>query len=357
MMIKNPEVSIIVPVYNTEKYLNRCLDSLINQSFSNIEIICINDGSIDGSLKILKQFEKKDNRIKVINQINSGVSSCRNKGIDVSNGNYIVFVDSDDWIDKYMIDEMYRKAINNNSDIVMCSYMREFTNRSKEKVFNLPDEVIYENKYIRTELHRKLFGPTDDELINPEGLDSLGTVWGKLYKSEIIKDNQIEFLDLKLIGSNEDSFFNINVFKYTAKIIFINKPFYHYWRDNLESLTSKYNPRLSEQWNILYKYMYNFIDENNYDSTFYNALQNRICMNVLGLGLNECSSANKSSIIEKISNIKKILNDNLIKEAYKNFKTDKFPLHWRIFYIFNKKRLVLPSYLMMSAIEFLRTRI
>lgn len=357
METKNPKVSVVVPVYNAEKYIKRCMDSIINQSFNDIEIIAINDGSSDNSLNILREYEKNDKRIKVIDQENLGVSSCRNKGIKVSKGNYLVFIDSDDWIDLDMIGLMYQNSINNKSDIVICSYIREFIGHSKEKLFNLPEEVIYEKMKIRNELHRKLFGPIDIELSNPEGLDALGTVWGKLYNSELIKENQIEFVDLNIIGSNEDSFFNINVFKYVNKITFLNKPLYHYWKENSESLTSKYNPLLREQWNVLYEYMYKFIEENNYDDTYYNALQNRICINVLGLGLNECSSANKSSVIKKIGNIKSILNDKLIKDAYKNFKTENFPIHWRVFYIFNKKRLVVPSYIMLSIIEFLRTRI
>ncbi len=121
-MINNkPKVSIIVPVYNVENYLNRCLDSLINQSFDDIEIICINDGSTDRSLEILKDYEKKDNRVKIINKENSGVSNCRNKGIKVSNGEYIVFVDSDDWIDIDTYEIMMDNIIKYNADIAVSN--------------------------------------------------------------------------------------------------------------------------------------------------------------------------------------------------------------------------------------------
>jgi len=357
-MINNkPKVSIIVPVYNVENYLARCLDSLINQSFNDIEIICINDGSTDRSLDILKEYEIKDSRVKIIDKENSGVSNCRNKGINLVNGEYIVFVDSDDWINIDMLKTMYNKATENNSDIVMCSYMREFINHSKEKVFDLPKEVVYEKEEIKNKLHRKLFGPIDSELGNPEGLDALGTIWAKLYRTSIIKDNNIEFIDLKEIGSNEDSLFNIFAFKYINKITFINKPFYHYWRGNPNSLTSRYNPNLKKQWNVLFEYMYKFIDENNLDASFYKALENRICMCVLGLGLNECSKLNKLPLTKKIKNIKSILNEKLIKNAYKKFNIKKFPIHWRVFYIFNKNRLAVPSYFMISTIEFLRTRV
>ena len=98
-MLNKPTVSVIIPVYNVEQYLSKCLDSVINQTFKNIEIICINDGSTDNSLKILNEYAMADKRIIVINQENSGVYAARNKGLQIANGKYISFVDSDDWIE------------------------------------------------------------------------------------------------------------------------------------------------------------------------------------------------------------------------------------------------------------------
>ena len=97
-MHNKPEVSVIIPVYNVEKYLERCLDSVINQSFTDIEIICVNDGSTDNSLEILKYYEQMDDRVIVIDKENQGLSETRNLGINISNGKYITFIDSDDWI-------------------------------------------------------------------------------------------------------------------------------------------------------------------------------------------------------------------------------------------------------------------
>ena len=152
--MKSPLVSVIVPVYNVERYLNRCLNSIISQTFKDIEIICVNDGSTDTSLKILKEYQKIDNRIIVINKENEGVSKSRNKGIEVAKGEYIVFVDSDDWINLDMVEYMYNKAKNTDTDIVMCTYMREYINNSKEKVFNLPDEIIFEDEAKRYLLYK-----------------------------------------------------------------------------------------------------------------------------------------------------------------------------------------------------------
>ena len=148
-MINNPKVSVIVPVYNVEKYLKRCLDSLINQTLKDIEIIVVNDGSTDNSLDILNKYAENDSRIKVIDKENSGVSDCRNIAMKQMKGKYIMFVDSDDWIDNNALEIMYTKIEEEKSDVVMCTYMREFTNHSKEKIFNLPEIELYEKDEIK----------------------------------------------------------------------------------------------------------------------------------------------------------------------------------------------------------------
>ena len=356
-MMRQPQVSIIVPAYNVENYIERCLNSLVNQTFKDIEIITINDGSTDKSLELLNKYAKEDIRISVIDLGDEGVSYCRNLGIEKANGKYIMFVDSDDWIDSNMIEAMYKKAEENKLDLVMCSYIREFKDHSKEKIFNLPEEIIYKEDKVKNELLRKLVGPVKEELSNPEMLDALGTVWGKLYRADILKENKIKFVDLKEIGSAEDTLFNIFTFNYLSKVMFLNKPMYHYWRDNPKSVTSQYNPKLKEQRKVFFKYISDFIKENNFGQVFKEALNNRICTSVLGLGLIECSKNNKISRINKIKNIKKIINEEYIRNAYKNLELKYFSIHWRIFYFFIKNKMSFCSYLMLSTIEFLRAKI
>lgn len=351
-----PKVSIIVPVYNVEKYLRRCMDSIINQTLEEIEIIAVNDGSTDSSLSVLQEYENKDKRVKIINHMNLGVSYSRNIGIDVSTGKYILFVDSDDWISKDMCEEMYNKALENKSDIIMCSYVREFDSHSKEKNFGLDKEKVYEKEDIEL-LNRRLIGPIGDELTNGEGLDSLGTIWAKLYKSDLIKNDNHRFIDLKEIGSAEDTLFNIVIFKNARKITFLNKSYYHYWKGNSNSITGGYNPNLRNQWNNLFYYIREFIEDNDLGVDFYRALDNRIAMSVLGLGLNECNKKNQLSFIKKLRNFKEILNDKLIRSSYDKFEINKFPIHWKLFYIFNKNKMVFSSFCMINTIEFLRTRI
>ena len=224
-MKEQPQASIIVPVYNVENYIERCLNSLVNQTFKDIEVITINDGSTDKSLELLNKYAKEDIRISVIDLGDEGVSYCRNLGIEKANGKYIMFVDSDDWIDSSMVEVMYKKAEENKLDLVMCSYIREFKDHSKEKIFNLPQEIIYKDNEVKNELLRKLVGPIKEELSNPEMLDALGTVWGKLYRADILKENKIKFVDLKEIGSAEDTLFNIFTMKSGAIRVSLNPGF------------------------------------------------------------------------------------------------------------------------------------
>ena len=268
-----------------------------------------------------------------------------------------MFVDSDDWIDSNMVEVMYKKAEENKLALVMCSCIREFKDHSKEKIFNLPEEIIYKEDKVKNELLRKLVGPVKEELSNPEMLDALGTVWGKLYRADILKENKLKFVDLNEIGSAEDTLFNIFTFNYLSKVMFLNKHMYHYWRDNPKSVTSQYNPKLKEQRKVFFKYISDFIKENNFEQVFEEALNNRICTSVLGLGLIECSKNNKISRFNKIKNIKKIIHEEYIRNAYKNLELKYFSIHWRVFYFFIKNKMSFCSYLMLSIIEFLRAKI
>lgn len=357
MKSKNTEISIVVPIYNVEKYLNRCLDSLVNQTFKDIEIIALNNGSTDNSLNILKEYAEKDERIKIIDNDNLGVSEARNIGIREAKGKYIVFVDSDDWIDIDMIEVLHKSINTNDCDLVMCNYVREFGDHSKEKVFNLPEENLYVDDEVKNQLLRKLIGPIGKELANPEYLDALGTVWAKMYKTSILRDKDLRFVDLNEIGSGEDTLFNIFVFNEVSKVILLNKPMYHYWRGNSNSITSRYIPNFVEKRRNYFNYMKDFIKDNSLGNEYEIALNNRICTSVLGMGLLECNKSNNVSFFNKIKNIKGILKEDYIESAYRNLELKKFAIHWRVFYFFNKYKLSIPSFLMLNTIEILRKSI
>ncbi len=181
----NPKISIIVPVYNVEKYLEQCLDSLINQSMEDIEIICINDGSTDNSLELLKKLSLKDDRIKVFTQENSGLSATRNKGIDLAKGEYILFLDSDDWFELDTCKVVYENAQKFDSDLVIFLL----------KNYDESDGKYYEDNYYNNSC-------LDDKFLNTSfNIDDLGekifslsvTAVNKLYKKSLLIENNIKF--------------------------------------------------------------------------------------------------------------------------------------------------------------------
>lgn len=349
------KVSVIIPVYNVEKYLERCLQSVSNQTFKEIEIICVNDGSTDNSLEILNSFTQRDNRIIVLDKINTGVSDCRNKALEIARGQYIMFVDSDDWINVNMIEKMYFLMREYDLDLSICSYFREFIGHSKEKKFNLPKFNFYMNNEVKM-LMRKLIGPLNEELSNPEYLDALGTVWGKIYKTDVIRKNNLKFIDLSEIGSAEDVLFNIYFLNHSNAVIFLNQPLYHYWRANNSSITSSYNGSLVNQRQHFFEYLNQFIMVNELSKDYIKSLNNRISISVLGLGLNELSEDNQISLLKKYKNFRSILNQPYIIKSNHELELGYFQLHWRLFYLFNKLRLTILSFGMILVINFLRKK-
>ena len=185
------KISVIVPVYNVEKYLRQCLDSVINQTFSDIEIICINDGSTDNSLRILEEYSKKDNRIVLLNQKNSGAGVARNKGVELAKGEYIQFLDSDDYFEPDLLEKMLNKAISFNSDIVVCSY---------KKVDDLGNITESKNPNSPINLDKTPLGKPFNSDDFKEDIFSLLTPipWNKLYRRELITKNNIKFPDINI---------------------------------------------------------------------------------------------------------------------------------------------------------------
>ena len=210
-------LSIIVPIYNTEIYLRKCIDSLINQTLSNIEIILINDGSTDGSEAICNEYAKLYKNIIVINKENKGLSDSRNIGLKNARGKYIGFVDSDDWVSNKMFETLYKLCIKNDADIAQCDFYREYKNNEKLKLDNISQNniTIYS-------------GNESLQLLDTQYGENMVVLWNKIYKREIFEE--IEFPIGKI---NEDEYVTYKLLHKSKKIIDINVPMYHYrQRDN-----------------------------------------------------------------------------------------------------------------------------
>lgn len=343
-----PLVSIIVPVYNVEKYLSQCLDSLINQTYRNLEIVCVNDETPDNSGAILKQYAEKDSRIKIYEQKNTGLSGARNTGMRNAHGDYVMCVDSDDWIDLETCEQAVRAALKYDADLVMWSYVREFDDRSAEKLMFWDDETIFDAEDVQNQINRRLCGLVGEELAHPDYANAIETAWGKLYRFSVIKDNHVEYISERIIGT-EDALFNLYATHYVKKAVYLKKPFNHYRRTNTGSLTSCYKEKLFLQWQTLFDYMERYVSDNHLGDDFSLALRNRIALSVLGLGLNITGS--DFSAKKKRALLKEIVQSERYQKAYQTLTFKYFPVHWKLFYFCAKHRLTFGLYLLLLVIK------
>ena len=219
------KVSIIVPVYNTEKYLSKCLNSLVNQTLEEIEIIVVNDGSSDKSLSILEEYKNKySDKIVLIDKKNEGVSIARNKALEKATGEYIGFADSDDYVELDMFEKLYNKGINDNADIVASGYYEEKEDGKSFEKF-LDDEAFYGKKLIE----------------KPELLTvSNSFITSKIFKREFLIKNKLSFSKYNIF---EDLLFVYKSYLLANKIVKVNLAFYHYIRRKNVSVTGKFNDK------------------------------------------------------------------------------------------------------------------
>lgn len=345
----NPLISIIVPVYNVEHYLSDCLDSLVKQSYKNLEIICINDESPDNSHKILEEYSQTDSRIIVINQKNTGISGARNRGIKAATGDYIMFLDSDDWLELNTCEISLDTVQRYNADVVFWSYVKEYPGHSIRKKIFSENTIEFSDSDVKEKLQRRFCGLYNEELKHPENADAIVPVWGKLYKAELIKKHNVSFVDLNLIGTSEDALFNFQLFNFVTKAVFLNKDLNHYRKYNPSSITTIYKPKLYKQWLHLFDLMDKIIIENNLNKTFTQALNNRVALSIIGLGLNEISR--DTTHLNKINTVKEIIISDKYKKAYKDLTLEYFPIHWKVFFFLAKCGNSIGLYLLLNIIK------
>ena len=254
-------ISIIIPIYNVEQYLRQCLDSVVNQTYKNLEIILIDDGSTDNSGKICNEYALKDNRIKVIHKENGGVSSARNSGLNVAKGDYIGFVDGDDIISRDMYEVLLNTMIETNSQLVVCNWFKEKENNWVENK-NFPKEQI---------------------LTTNEALESFWWCmycWNKLFDRKILKF--IRFSET--CGFGEDTLYCLNVLQNLKKVICINQAKYYYRvNQNSASRSRKFKKSYLESLNII-DIEIQYANKNNLKELSYKLYKSKLTMSSTFLG-------------------------------------------------------------------------
>lgn len=276
-------ISVIVPIYNVEKQLNKCVDSIINQTYKTLEIILVDDGSLDKCPQICDEYAKKDSRIKTIHKKNGGLSDARNAGFNIATGDYVVFIDSDDWIELQALESMLETAQKYDADIVECNVMYKYDNK-KDESYNDDEFAVYSDNYSIMSAYIK------DYRIKT-------VVWNKLYKKTLLNKNPFEFGKY-----NEDEFFTYQILAKTNKLVHMDNYFYCYYQREGSIMGSSFSLKHLDSLEASVKRA-EFIEKNYPDLYFYQLKYTTM------LCINHYQNLLKNKGIDKSGLAKKTLRD------------------------------------------------
>lgn len=240
-MKKQPLISIIIPVYNVEQYLDECMASVLNQTYTNIEVVLVDDGSKDRSPSMCDEYAKKDSRVQVIHKENGGPMSACIAGVEKSKGEYLAFMDSDDWVDLTMIEELVKETSDNEKEMVCSNYMIEKANQSI-KIKQSMKPGVYDRKAIEDELFPCLLGKEERRIH--------GSRCMKLISRELICDN-LKFAELN-VSMGEDLYLIFLAVLDAKRIVVVEEGYYYHYRFVESSLVHKYKPHMHEEVGRLY---------------------------------------------------------------------------------------------------------
>lgn len=309
-------ISIIVPIYKVEKYLDKCVDSIVNQTYQNLEIILVDDGSPDNCPRMCDDWAKKDSRIKVVHKPNGGLSDARNAGMKIATGEYVAFIDSDDWLDLNMVETLFNEAVASDSDIVACGIRMVWEDDTPDKILTqmCGRKVFYSNKEAMCNLIQEMC--------------ILQTVWNKIYRRKTI--DKILFPIGKI---NEDEFWTWKAIANSDKVVYIDTPLYNYLQRNGSIMRNgKFNPLYVIEAKV---------ERKDYIKTNIPDLYDLCCVDLLYTCLFQAQRA------------KIMLNKDIFKQHYKNIKKvvkKSKPSNYYIKKLSTRKRLRINSILYMFGI-------
>lgn len=328
-----PKVSIIVPVYNVEEYIERCVNSLINQTLTDIEIILVDDSSTDSSLEICKKIALEDNRIKVIHKVNEGAGMARNSALEIATGKYIGFVDSDDYIEPDMFKSLYEIAEKYSSDLVMSGVIFVDGNMFSQEGDHIRKTYFDKDTHFETEedlnkLKMGIIGALPEDIDDSKyGM----SIWKNLFRHEIIRRNNLVFQSEREMFS-EDALFMIDFISHIKRATGINEAFYNYCR-NGESISKSYKKDKFEKSlvfaNEVEKRFKKDILKKEYQIyiyRFWQAMCRVICSQEI---MHAMDNSVKYSELKK--RLKTICTHSLTVEALKVYPISKLPLKQRVF--------------------------
>lgn len=346
-----PLVSVIIPVYRAEKYLKQCVQSVLRQTYPNLEIILVNDGSPDNCPVLCDALAAQNNRINVIHKANEGAAFARKAGLDAASGQYVLFLDGDDWLDTDVVSMCVEVAQRDHADCVLFGYIREYPGKSiPNPLFS--QDFSYDRKLSEEKIHRRIVGLVGEELREPQRIDNLSSFCMRLLRTEVARRGR--FVSDREIGTSEDTIFNLYALD-GCRISYINQCFYHYRKANAQSITTAHKADLAEKWDVMYSVVQEYIGGSGKDEAYRTPFLNRVACGMIGLGLNEISSS--TNLRQKSRRLKAILSKPLYTEAFAQLDTSYCGFKWKMFFLLCKRKVAFPLAVLLQIMNYLRSRV
>ena len=383
--LNQPLVSIVVPVYQVEAYLDQCVTSLVQQTYKHLQIILVDDGSKDSSGAMCEAWAARDARISVIHQENQGLSGARNTGMAAASGQFLVFMDSDDWLVLDIIEKAVELALHEKEsvegkpiDMVFWRYKKVTSEFEIEganfltvsqwiegfesiqgisKLSRISSGWIFKNGAVQTQLLRRILGPLRQEVSNPMLLDSNTSSWAKLYNRELLVNNHLQFIPTQQIGS-EDLPFILEVLLHTKSVIWMNEFGSMYRKDNAGSLTKSHGNTLFKRYVALNHFLDNFYQQHlvelDKSGEFRQALSNRQALNILNVCLSLISRRFQASFWEKYQQLNQIFRDSDYKNRLRKLDFTYLTPGFRVFYYSAKMGFTSVGFILLRLMFFIR---
>lgn len=307
-----PKVSVIVPVYNVKKYLAQCVDSILTQTLEDIEILLVNDASTDNSLEIARSYEK-DSRVKVFDKPHGGLGHTRNYGVARATGEYLIFIDSDDWIDPEMLQNLYASAQQCSTDMIVFNFVRENLIDKEQRVCRLPVNFPEFDKEFQELILAELIGP--DAADNAwRQTEMLGCAWRRMYRREWFVKNQLSFYNEQEVML-EDLPVIIKAHCLAERVLAVGGAYYHY-RYNPRSLSTRYRPHKMEMLTACFNIVREFLQSKNLYESYRERHFAWLLRNAAHSSfVNAFSPLHKCTFTERYHEVRGILKNPLLKQA------------------------------------------
>ena len=334
-IMPNPLVSIVVPVYNAAQTLEKCVGSLTTQTFDKIEILLVNNGSTDNSLDVCKNIAAKDSRIKVIDHYEKGVSTARNRGIEVSSGDYVMFVDADDWIDTNVCEVFANLNSKYNYDLFCFSALYRKENKSVES-FLYAENVDLLSPEQKESLQIKVLSPQAPKLDYKVNTRFAGSACGKFYKREILQKNNLRFATETTIS--EDCLFNTLALDYFCRIGY-TKDYFYYYEQHDDSAQNSYRPNSDKYFGFVINQMQKWLMATHKSQRFIDAANCLFIHYLFGIMKEDVfQKNNKLSFIIRKNRLKEILSYKVFYYIINSVNTLYFSASERIVLYLMKKK-------------------